>query len=101
MDFVEDIPNAKELNLDKAKEQRSRMEGKKRLKNCWLMHLKIDEEKSFQILNMNTGSLRKHYEEIEALIACLEQPACIKCLAWLEREKDINLLKKGNERLLV
>ena len=54
--------------------------------------------KSISILHLNIRSLKKHLEDLEALVYCLESPPGIICLSetWLNEEDDpCNFLVKG------
>ena len=52
----------------------------------------------FQILNLNTRSIKKHHEELEALISCFESQYSVICLteSWLTVNDDPNLFKVTN-----
>ena len=53
---------------------------------------------SCKILHLNTRSIKKHYEELEALISCFQSPPSIICLteSWLTNVDDPNLFKVTN-----
>ena len=52
----------------------------------------------FQILNLNTRSIKKHLEELEALISCFESPSSVICLteSWLMVNDAPTLFKVTN-----
>ena len=55
----------------------------------------VSASNSCKILHLNTRSIKKHYEELEALISCFESPPSIICLteSWLTNVDDPNLFK--------
>ena len=57
----------------------------------------------FQIFHLNTRSVRKHYAELDALIAGLESPPCSICLTetWLNDNDDPNMFKLKNYRYCI
>ena len=52
----------------------------------------------YRILHLNTRSIKKHHEELEALISCFESPPSVICLteSWLTVNDDPNLFKVTN-----
>ena len=49
----------------------------------------------YKILQVNTRSIKKHHEVLEALISCFESPPSVICLteSWLTVKDDPNLFK--------
>ena len=58
----------------------------------------VSASNSCKILHLNTRSIKKHYEELEALISCFQSPPSIICLteSWLTNVDDPNLFKVTN-----
>ena len=52
----------------------------------------------FKILHLNTRSIKKHHEELQALISFFESPPSVICLteSWLTVNDDPNLFKVTN-----
>ena len=70
--------------------------------------LKMDPIKNtsavISVLLINATSLKKHVEDLEALLYCLESPLSILCITetWLNTQDDSNaLLIKGHDQYRV
>ena len=67
--------------------------------NNWLKsHCLLNHYQSLTVIHLHTRSLKKHYEQLEALVNCLESPPNIICLTetWLSAKNDPGLYNLSN-----